>query len=76
MKLVTFSAEMKPHGVGDTRLVSDAVAADLEKQGVISSSEPWPAKAAAPAAAVAQKPQRAVLKPARPSGVSDKRIAE
>lgn len=71
MRLVTFGRAVVPHGVGDTRLVPDAVAASLEADGLISASEPWPA-APAPAAT---RPSRPTLKPRRPASRSDKRLA-
>lgn len=72
MKLVTFGKPMAPHGVGDTRLVPDDVARQLQSDGVLSASEPWPARASAPAAA---RPARSVLKPGRPTGGADQRFA-
>lgn len=72
MQLVTFSKSMSPHGPGDTRLVSDAVAAQLVAQGVVASAEPWP-QAPAP---TAKKPQRPTVKPTRPVGGSDQRHAD
>lgn len=70
MKLVTFNGDMAPHGAGDTRLVPDDVARTLEREKKISASEDWPP---APAA---QKPERPMLKPARPTGRHDQRIAK
>lgn len=64
MQLVTFGKPMAPHGVGDTRLVSDDVAKRLEGEGLLSASETFPAR-----------PVRAPPKPARPTGVPDKRTA-
>lgn len=78
MKLVTFSKPMAPHGVGDTRLVSDKVAAELHGQGVISDSEPWPPAPAKAAHAVRgpKRPERPVVTPERPAGQLDLRVAE
>lgn len=58
MKLVTFSEEMAPHGVGDTRLVPDDVAIELERQHKISSAEPWPLQDAEVAQAPENRPRR------------------
>jgi hypothetical protein len=56
MRLVTFTQAQAPHGVGDTRLVSDDVAKRLRDEGVIDGlGTPWPP--------VSQRP---VLKPVRP----------
>lgn len=74
MKLVTFSRAMAPHGVGDTRLVPDNVAAQLDEDGMISSSEPWPAQVRPPRQIV--KPVRPAVKPVRPMGQLDLRVAE
>lgn len=74
MKLVTFSQGMAPHGVGDTRLVSDEVAEDLKRDKMISASEQWPADSTA--APAAQKPGRPMLKPGRPTGGPDQRKAQ
>lgn len=72
MRQVTFAKAQAPFGVGDKRLVPDDVAARLEREGVLSASEPFPPQAAlAPA-----KPTRAALKPERPTGTLDLRIAE
>jgi hypothetical protein len=74
VKLVTFAKDMAPHGVGDTRLVSDGVATDLERDKAISASEPWPPSSdTAPAA---QKPNRPTLKPTRATGGHDQRKAQ
>jgi hypothetical protein len=64
---------MAPHGVGDTRLVPDAVARRLQDEGLLSASETFPS---APTSSAPKRPERAVLKPHRPAGVPDKRIAE
>lgn len=71
MKLVTFSEPQAPHGVGDTRLVPDDVAARLGRAGVLSAAETWPA-GSTPAAS---KPARPAVKPIRPAGTPDKRLA-
>lgn len=68
MKLVTFGRPMAPHGVGDTRLVSDDVAQRLQKDGALSASEAWPAKGP-------QRPSRPALAVARAAGVPDQRKA-
>lgn len=72
MKLVTFGGDMAPHGAGDTRLVPDEVAQQLEDDGKLSASEPWPADAASRAP---EKPVRPILKPGRPTGGSSPRTA-
>jgi hypothetical protein len=72
MKLVTFSRPMAPHGVGDTRLVPDNVAHQLQEDGAISASEPWPASAPVSAP---ESPRRPIVKPARAIGVADTRVA-
>jgi hypothetical protein len=73
MRLVTFARAMAPHGIGDTRLVSDDVAARLSKDGAISASETWPT-VSAPGAVL---PKRPTPKPARPGSAAlfDQRIA-
>lgn len=73
MRLVTFARAMAPHGPGDTRLVSDDVARRLDRDGALSASEPWPAKAAA---AAAQKPRRPILSVGRNAGQLDLREAQ
>lgn len=69
MRLVTFSREMSPYGIGDTRLVPDDVAIALEKDEAISSNEPWPAQAPQEP----KKPVRPILKPTRPAQGPDRR---
>lgn len=71
MRQVTFAKAQAPFGVGDKRLVPDDVAARLEGEGVISASEPFPPRASAP-----ERPKRPALKPERPTGTLDLRIAE
>jgi hypothetical protein len=63
---------MAPHGVGDTRLVSDDKADELQRAGDLSASETWPVTASAP---VMAKPVRPALKINRPVGVPDSRLA-
>lgn len=72
MKLVTFAVAQAPHGVGDKRLVPDEVADRLLAEGVAASVEAWPGPV--PAHPV-RKPAREVVKPHRPSGAADQRIA-
>lgn len=69
MKLVTFARTMAPHGVGDTRLVSDELADELEAQGALSEAKPWP-DALAP-----RKPVRPQDRPRRAIGAGDRRLA-
>jgi hypothetical protein len=50
MKHVTFTRDMCPHVAGETRVLPDAIAAQLEAEGAIKASPPdWPAAAAPPA---------------------------
>lgn len=74
MKLVTFAVAMAPFCVGDTRLVPDEVAARLATEEVLSDSQDWPVAAAGEAPS-ARKPVRPTLRPNRPAGTPDKRIA-
>jgi len=48
MKLVTFNRAMAPYGAGETKLVSDEIAASLEAEGSVSSAVDWPAAQAEP----------------------------
>jgi len=63
-RLVTFAVPMGRHGVGDTRLVPDAVAARLDDEGALSASQSWPDNPYDVPAA--QRPQRPVIKTRRP----------
>ncbi len=73
MRHVTFAKPQAPHGVGDKRLVSEAVAKQLHDEGVIADlGEPFPARHSAKA----RKPKRPVVAPGRGGGQLDLRIAE
>lgn len=72
MQLITFGQPMAPHGVGDTRLVTDDVAKRLGDEGALSACVPWPPTVMAVAP---QKPARPVVKPVRPVGSPDRRLA-
>jgi hypothetical protein len=65
VKLVTFAKPLAPFGVGDTRLVPDDMAVDLQGDGYLSAAEPWPAPAIPKAP---EKPKRPALQPTRPAG--------
>lgn len=71
MKKVTFAEAMSPHSAGDTRVVSDEVARDLQKQKLLSASEDWPARTDD----AAVMPKRAMPTPKRPAGAADQRKA-
>lgn len=70
MKLVTLAQAMR--GVGDRPLLPDAEADAMVADGRALSAEPWP-PGTAPAGA--QKPRRPIVKPVRPSGELDFRMA-
>lgn len=60
MKHVTFTRDMKPHRVGEQRLVPDDLAAELEHEGAIEQDPPdWPPSAKPSVPSVPpQKPER------------------
>jgi hypothetical protein len=76
MRHVTFGVAMSPFGVGDKLLIPEPVADRLKAEGVLSANEAWPPAAApAPSGPAARKPVRPILKPKRPAGSPDQRIA-
>lgn len=76
MKHVTFARAIAPYGVGDKRLVPDAVAAQLEKDGALSKIEQWPPVADRPRAGEAVLPVRKVLSTSRNAAAPDRRMAK
>lgn len=77
MRLVTFTKAQAPHGVGDTRLVSDEVAARLRGEKVIEGlGEAWPPGSAVKPVRPVVQPRRPVIRPTRPSGKLDLQPAE
>jgi hypothetical protein len=59
MKIVTFTTPMRPHSVGDTRIVPDDVADKLVADGVAGNPQHFPpGSAPAPATATVPTPRR------------------
>lgn len=42
MKIVEFTRDMAPHGIGDTRIVPDLLAEMLAAEGAVTNVRPWP----------------------------------
>lgn len=72
MKHVTFGVAEHPYSVGDKRVVPDGVAEQLQDRGLISACEPWPVRQRSGP----QKGKRPEVRPERPAGALDKRMAE
>jgi hypothetical protein len=74
MKLVTFNRSMRPYGAGDSLVVPDAMAAELEADGAVRDVRPFPPVAVAPvkldaepAPAVAPPKHHRVMTPELPA---------
>ena len=76
MMHVTFKEIPGEFAEGERRLVPDKLAEALKKEGKISAMEKWPpAPDSTDTSKGAQKPHRPMLKPSRPTGSPDQRIA-